>query len=86
MNEEKLDIMIGLLEEIKNHLCKDCIPLPTKLLTEFLNHEDIDGNGLIYGIDFIFKTPPPALIGIRQQILNDNPNIRQISMEEFNNL
>jgi hypothetical protein len=78
-NQERI---IQLLE----NLCSDKIPTPTKLLQEYLNHEDIDGNGKIYGIDFIFKDPIPSLTGIRHQILIDNPNIRQITKEEYKNL
>jgi len=40
------------------------IPIVTPLVSEYHGNEDLDGNGLIYGVDFVLSDPPPMLQGI----------------------
>jgi len=32
---------------------------------EYFNNEDLDGDGKIYGVDFIFRNPPPILANMQ---------------------
>jgi len=70
-NADKLDKIISLLDELvaisKNpsSISTQNAPWPSRLLQELANGEDMDGNGLVYGHDFIFNQMvdwhPPAL-------------------------
>ena len=39
-------------------------PIVAPLVAEYHGNEDLDGNGLIYGVDFVLSDPPPMLQGI----------------------
>jgi len=48
------------------------------LAQEAFSQEDLDGDDLIYGIDFIYKNPPDVLVGISEKSLKINPNIKTL--------
>lgn len=78
-----MEKIIELLNIIINKLNCNKIPLPTKLMSEYLNNEDIDGNGLIYGKDFVVDDPPPVIFAVNSSILKEKKDIRILTLDQL---
>ena len=46
------------------------------MVQEYLHEKDLDGNGEIYGFDFVVANPPPILKTITRNVLDLDPTIR----------
>lgn len=52
---QRLDTLIDLQRNPPNLVNYQTLPWPFKLIQEHTTGEDTDGNGLLYGVDFIFN-------------------------------
>ena len=56
------------------------------LISEFMSNQDADGNGKIYGVDFMIDTgdedKPPILLGVEQNPEWNDPDCK-ITWEEY---
>ncbi len=57
---ERLDTLIELQRNPPNLVNHQFLPWPMMLIQESTTGEDIDGNGLRYGFDFIFNQTPAS--------------------------
>ena len=50
------------------------------LSQEYYNMEDLDGDGKIYGVDWVYENPPPMLKNIKVDP-SENVEVRKFSVE-----
>ncbi len=55
------------------------------LAQEYFAQEDLDGDGLIYGLDFIYVDPPDILKQINNNVLIDNSEINKMEWKPIRN-
>lgn len=82
LDNEKADMIIDLLKDISKKLDRQTSgptvedrPWAYRLVSEHATGEDTDGNGMVYGHDFVFNQAlewhPPALQGIAKMLKKD---------------
>jgi CO dehydrogenase/acetyl-CoA synthase epsilon subunit len=77
LNEETKILVKSIIYMTRAFCDKGLKSKATMLAQEYFAQEDLDGNGKIYGLDFIYINPPDILKQISKTVLSENKDINK---------